>query len=57
MQFLTILCFHFRKNFVFGEILNVDDIAFSPTTPDGDAFAIKYCGRRDYLSYLGTYDK
>ncbi|NXS38510.1 ESCO2 acetyltransferase, partial [Pomatostomus ruficeps] len=40
-----------RRTFVFGAVLNSRDLAFSDPTPDGRAFAARYCGRNDFLVY------
>ncbi|XP_031959169.1 N-acetyltransferase ESCO2 isoform X2 [Corvus moneduloides] len=40
-----------RRSFVFGTVLNSRDLAFSDPTPDGRAFAARYCGRPDFLVY------
>lgn len=40
-----------RKNFAYGEYLNLYNVAFSVTTAEGNEFAKKYTGRDDYLTY------
>lgn len=40
-----------RKNFIFGHILALDEIAFSSPTVLGKVFAERYTGRKDYFVY------
>uniref|UniRef100_A0A8C5U8Q1 N-acetyltransferase ESCO acetyl-transferase domain-containing protein n=1 Tax=Malurus cyaneus samueli TaxID=2593467 RepID=A0A8C5U8Q1_9PASS len=40
-----------RRTFLFGTVLDSRDLAFSDPTPDGRAFASRYCGVPNFLVY------
>lgn len=42
---------HYRKNFMFGHVLSVEEIAFSSPTVAGKIFAEHYTGRKDFFVF------
>lgn len=40
-----------RSDFVYGKVLDVDEVAFSDPTENGQAFAESYTKRSDFLVY------
>ncbi|XP_016656595.1 N-acetyltransferase ESCO2 [Acyrthosiphon pisum] len=44
---------YFRKNYTFGHILALDEIAFTVPTRSGKQFIKKYTNRNDFLVYTG----
>jgi hypothetical protein len=49
LRLAVFFVFHCRSSFIYGYNLGMDELAFSPPTIDGKAFAEKYTGTVNYL--------